>query len=90
MNINPFKKNRCPEFTNETGVKWWRQKVHYNNIKADELELAGYSWWYTEHPDGNKDHIILKDQNIVKTTKRLDDVGVFLDMMLFKERSEIK
>ena len=83
MEFDFYKKGREPDFVGEN-AKWWKQETHDNPEKCAILEGAGYSWWYVEMRD-EKNHVILKWQNIVHETKLLDSVGIFLDLMCFSE-----
>ncbi|MCK5607751.1 hypothetical protein KAR91_38065 [Candidatus Pacearchaeota archaeon] len=82
MELDFFNSNREPDFVNELGVKWWRQKTHINQEKSDKLEAKGFSSWYTENEKGDdKNLIVLKGEDIVKVSSGIEVIGVFMDAM---------
>lgn len=79
---NMYKHDREPDFINDEGNKWWLQKITWGSSRnlAERLKALNITWWYVELADGSKEHVVLKEQQIIKTDKNLESLGVFLDM----------
>ena len=82
---NIFKNGKEPDFINDSGTKWWKQKLHLDNKKARVLESKNYSRWYVETEDGEQKHLVLKDDKILNYFTGLETLGAFLDILYLSE-----
>ena len=86
MDFDFYKKGRDPDFINDIGTKWWRQETHFNKEKSENLESKGYSCWYVETIDDDRNHVVIKNEEIVFSTKQLEAVAVWIDCAWLSEK----
>ena len=76
---NPLALPAEPDFTNDLGVKWWG---------IDIGQAVDGTAVYVVVPDGNRDYLILKDDEIIFGTKNLEALAYhFTVLELVRKRS---
>jgi hypothetical protein len=73
-----------PDFINEKGVKWWREELlthcaHQENINGTRLPDVVVC--YVEHPDGTKNYVLIRDQEVIYETQSYEQIGFHIDVL---------
>lgn len=78
-----WKKKDEPDFINEHGYKWWHvpEIESYCSQQSGILPpISNCSVWYVER-EQERDYVIIMNNEIVKTTKLIEDVYSYIDVL---------
>ena len=74
-----------PDFTNELGVKWWRDTALTDYARKPDghgRRLRYYTCWFVEEPTGRQTRLLLdQDSYPVYECQQLDGMGCYIDML---------
>ena len=84
-----FEQDNKPDFTNEEGTKWWKDKSSTKYAQNEDgygtkLSLVCF---LVETNDGEKTRLLVnKDQEIIFSSQLLEGIGTHIDMLKVKKR----
>lgn len=86
-----FLKNREPDFVNNIGTKWWKDRDSTNYAQKENahgVALPNIQAWIVETTDGVRSYVLVDTniQGIVYTTQLLESLGIHIDMLKYLEQ----
>ena len=68
-----------PNYVSPEGIKWWLDKTVTRYAQKEDSQ--GRKLWYVEFPDGEKQFVLLDDDEPVHETTSYEAMGAHIDML---------
>jgi len=78
-----------PDFVNEKGVKWWRDKLlteHATRADSFGTALPDHVAWLIEEPNGRRTYLLTADGDVLAESQQLETIACKIDIIKLLKR----